>query len=779
MRPAPGPLVAPAAPGRIALPAGVAVGPANHPVNDPSTDIHAGSGQAEQSVRAFGNLMVAAWNDGEGFPSGDTQGWGVSTDGGSTWTDMGAPPHPAGLSGFVWTSDPVVALNEKTGAFYFTALCDFANGGTLEHGVGIVKGRFNAAGTAFAWGAAQIVRSVADPDFLDKEWVTADSLTGRVYVSYTHFPANGFDFIECQRSDSAAALWGGAVRISANNQVENGFVQASRPLAGPDGSVYVAYYLIGQQDADFYKVARSVNQGATFSTAAVAESVFTNFFTGAPGYNRDIGIQFPSFAVDRSYGPHRGRLYLAWAESIDWLDDVPNAGQGGNVAEVESGNTAASATAVVCGQTVRGSLASSGDVDFYSLPLVAGQHVIVAVDSMSAGMAIRFKLVASDGTTALTFSTADDGVDAANSAVAWMSTAPRTATYYIRVDADLSRFASPGTYRLRTGFGTRLTERGRDQRDVFTSYSDDGAVWSAPVRVNDDSTGFDDWLPEVDVAPDGGAYCAWYDYRDAPVATDGGAAGVHLAYSPDGGGTWTPLGQVASQLTNWTGVSSNIIPNQGDYMSLSSNGADVFPCWADGRGGTPDVFLAAVPLIAQGLQIVPATVTAQPNRVDIVWQTRPDSAVATHLYRSDNGAPFDSLGPVNADGTGHLAYADTSVVRGHTYTYRLGVMQNATEVFYGQVTVLVPNDFGLAMGRPQPNPANSQFLIHFTLATSGPAVLMLHDLAGRQVYRRDVSFGAGPQVFQVVPDHHVRPGLYILTVRQGGRNASTRVWFLR
>src|SRR5262245_32470756 len=99
--------------------------PTNVLVNNRTGDPY-GTCQSEVCLAAQGSRIVATWNDGYGYvtlPSSDTQGFGYSTDGGLTWTDGGAIPNDGT---FLWSSDPVVVVNEKTGDFYFTALIDAA-----------------------------------------------------------------------------------------------------------------------------------------------------------------------------------------------------------------------------------------------------------------------------------------------------------------------------------------------------------------------------------------------------------------------------------------------------------------------------------------------------------------------------------------------------------------------------------------------------------------------------------------------------------------------------
>ena len=750
--------------------------PANHIVNDRSTD-GPSSGQSETSIAAFGDLMVAAWNDFLLFP-GDTQGWATSIDGGLTWTDRGVFPHPGGVSSFAWTSDPVLTVNEKTGAFYFSALCDYNNAFGVRSGVAVVKGRFN--GSSFAWATPAIAR---DAPFLepDKEWVVADSSSGRVYLSYSRFPAGG-SRIEFQWADSNASVWSTPRQLSLTSVSELGFVQGSRPVVDGEGRVYVVYELIGAGFSDYYKICYSDNGGVTFTTPTVAESLYTNFGTGSPGFNRNHGVDFCGISVDRSHGPHRGRVYLSWAESINWLDEVFDLGTAGSLSEVEPDGTAPTATPITIGQTVRGAVANATDVDLYSCSLTQGQYIVVAADSVQTGPAngLSVRLIASDGLTRLTFTTVDasanpTGPQPEGFPTGWMFTAPTSGTYYVRVAA----FNGSGSYRLRTGTVHRGTERGRDQRDVFVGFSDNGTAWSDPARVNEDPPGFDNWIPEVAVALDGGVYCSWYDYRDSAPSRNGGEASVYLARSGDGGLTWTTLGAVADSLSNWGTALTDIEPNQGDYMSLLTSSSYIWPCWSDARRGNPDVFTAQVPLIANGAQIAFRGLQLGNRRISMTWQATPADTLSMRLYRSDDGGPYVNLDAVQFDGAGDLAYTDTTVIGDHLYAYRLGRFTNGVELFYGQVRVFLPSTFPLSMSA-SPNPVvGNSLTARFSLARNEPADVILFDISGREVYRQPVNPVAGPQVLSIPVGHGLRQGMYVLTVRQGGHNASTRVQLVR
>src|SRR5207249_8905862 len=126
-------------------------------------------------------------------------------------------------------------------------------------------------------------------------------------------------------------------------------------------------------------------------------------------------------------------------------------------------------------------------------------------------------------------------------------TAPTACTYTLRM-GPIDGSSPIGPYRVVTGFGVRGTERGREQRDVFVSWSDGGATWSTPVRVNDDPVGFDDYLAEVGVGSDGFPYAEWFDFRDEPY---GATANQYGSRSTDGGATWQANQRLSDVSTNW------------------------------------------------------------------------------------------------------------------------------------------------------------------------------------------------------------------------------------
>jgi flagellar hook capping protein FlgD len=566
-----------------------AVIPTNVRANNPAGD-GAGSGQAEEAIAARGNNVLMAWNDGQGFVTAtDTQGYAWSTDGGATFTDGGAPPDPPGFPAWVWTSDPVVTVNETTGDFWY---CGLANSSATTNAIGVARGHFGGAG--FVWDQVVSVRSVGNA-FLDKQWMVADATTtGNLYLSYTTFLPGPSNQIDYQRSTDNGATWSAVTKLSA--MADDNLVQGSRPVAGPDGEVYVVWAALGASTyEDFFRLRRCpAGQGgaaASFAAQVTAASYIANFGTGAPGFNRERGIHFPSIAVDRTSGVNRGRVYLTWNESYNHIDEVFSAAPS-NV-EVEPNDAPGTATPFTVGNKIRGTTSSviSSDLDYFSCSLTAGQHLVVWADTLPASQTYTLRLFAPD-TQRLCFG-GDLSPGTGVTEAYYTFTAPVTGTYYLRMaPAYTTTDSKTGAWMVRTKLGTRTSERGRDQRDVFLTWSDDGTVWSTPSQVNDEAVGFDDWLPEVLVGADGHPYVKWFDWRDD---THGSRSHQYIARSTNGGTTWAGSNRrFSSAQSDFTNSGSNIAPNQGDYSHMGSDGRFLHVTWADGRGADVDAWTTAI-----------------------------------------------------------------------------------------------------------------------------------------------------------------------------------------
>jgi len=394
------------------------------------------------------------------------------------------------------------------------------------------------------------------------------------------------------------------------------------------------------------------------------------------------------------------------------------------------------------------------------------------MDSVGSALDASFRLFCTDGSTRLAFS--ETGLGSTGLLV---FTLPTTGTYTLRV----APFAVTGTqgYRIRTVLNGPITERGRDHRDVFTSYTDNYAVWSTPVRVNQDPAYYDNWLPEVAVAANDTVYALWYDWRDSGAGLCGGASMTYLSRSNDFAASWPDGSPVSTAPTTWTTSYSNITPNQGDYAALFANQNAVYACWSDGRNGDPDVFMATVDARVAAPQVSLQSTSAAPGLVRLVWIT-PDVGLTATVYRSTDMIGWTALGDVSRDVEGRLVFEDHGAVAGARYYYRLGLHGCSGETFTQEVVVDVPTSVASepTIHEVRPIPADLQVLVTFTLPGAGPATLELLDVSGRRVRERSVS-GLGEQTIDLGTGEPLRAGVYLVRLTQGGKSAVSRVSVVR
>ena len=174
---------------------------------------------------------------------------------------------------------------------------------------------------------------------------------------------------------------------------------------------------------------------------------------------------------------------------------------------------------------------------------------------------------------------------------------------FIPPQPDRSVDAEPGLAWDRTGgprngrvyaVYTKEQRNESDDTDVYVRYSDDnGATWSAGVRVNDDRTANSQFLPKISLDPTSGNIAVvWFDSR-ADLGSGGAGdtngianddAQLWGAFSTDGGQTFTANSQISAGTSNAHDSGNGI--DYGDYNGLSFVGGLAHPAWADNSNST-------------------------------------------------------------------------------------------------------------------------------------------------------------------------------------------------
>ena len=111
---------------------------------------------------------------------------------------------------------------------------------------------------------------------------------------------------------------------------------------------------------------------------------------------------------------------------------------------------------------------------------------------------------------------------------------------------------------------------------LFSRSTNGGTTWSAPLKVNDDPSGKDQYYPWMDVTPAGKIWIGWHDRRNDVNNVQ------HIWYmdkSTNGGvsfGTDVRVG-------NFRSTPSGFI---GDYAGLAASATTVLPMWWDSRNSS-------------------------------------------------------------------------------------------------------------------------------------------------------------------------------------------------
>jgi hypothetical protein len=296
-------------------------GPLPHgAVSDPGTDLifsrMAGFTQSETSTAWCGRNIVVAYNDSgsflETFPIPaiglSFNGYSLSTDGGRSFTDQGfLNPGPSILN--FLGGDPVAVCTDQN-TFYQSSIFQTAS----TTGVSVSKS--TDGGRTFGSPVAVVGK---DPfsHFIDKPWMAADpSNPNNLYVTYSDFDLSGalcaFRIgIELVRSTDAGATWSTPTVIDSGCSPNTD--QGSNVAVDAAGNVYVAWeqfpLTLPTNEID---IVRSTDGGASFAPkvpVAIVTPVGSIFGLLQGGFRNN---EFPSLAIDRSRGPRKGTLYIAW-----------------------------------------------------------------------------------------------------------------------------------------------------------------------------------------------------------------------------------------------------------------------------------------------------------------------------------------------------------------------------------------------------------------------------------------------------------------------------------
>jgi hypothetical protein len=329
---------------------------AANPAEDISPSGVVAYGQSETSVARFGNDVLEAWNDSTGFFSScgspnfkeELTGFGFSSDGGATFTDMGGlPNNRCGTN--ILSGDPSVEVWAPGGrvTFYVSSLYPSQTGDGLNYiGLNVCQLSGSIVNCGFpilmaASSQCEVFDGFSFCSFPDKDFLSIDPVRGRLYVSYTDFRFDSNGAIDLGMCDIGTPSGGiGPAGGTAVNPVCEGVpadtttgadgapylniatsfgcneLEGAYPAVDPGrGSIYVAYEdnwatnLFGCNQPTFNQMTFTAKSCLTVTpTSPCHHATRTNGVTITsmasafiPGYNRFPMNDFPRVAFSKKY----------------------------------------------------------------------------------------------------------------------------------------------------------------------------------------------------------------------------------------------------------------------------------------------------------------------------------------------------------------------------------------------------------------------------------------------------------------------------------------------
>jgi hypothetical protein len=290
-------------------------------VNNPAQDVFTAADittQSETSLAAFGSTVVVTFNDSgstQTAPFNSIMGYSRSTDGGRTFTDLGAMPAPS-PTGFN-LGDPGLVVN-RAGQFYSSAIA-FNAALPLGFRNTLSVQKSTDGGATFGPPVYLPAAGTSAGSFQDKEFIAVDNaggspFAGNVYLSWTSFPSGPSTSLPIffSRSTNGGASFSTPIQISANNTINQG----SEPAVGPGGVLYVAWFQFAGPGGPGIVVAKSTNGGATFG-APVFVAPSNRIGNGAGSLLGNFRVNsFPRIDVN----PVNGHVYIVYTSRTPGVD---------------------------------------------------------------------------------------------------------------------------------------------------------------------------------------------------------------------------------------------------------------------------------------------------------------------------------------------------------------------------------------------------------------------------------------------------------------------------
>jgi hypothetical protein len=236
-----------------------------------------------------------------------------SANGGTSWGGVDLPlPPPKTKSGMDFGSDPALAFDSSNNLFYGYIVVYFGSGNGIN-GTDVAVARSVDGGKTYPTVSFFGFENGTN-HFNDKPMITADQSAGSPFRDNVYIAWDA----------ASGGSTGGGIRVATSRdhgatfsitRVDDpngpgGSIGAS-PAVGPNGEVYVAW---NDYIANAIVFNRSLDGGQTWGAPTSISAKTLPFDIRIPAESFRGALVYPSLDVDRSSGPHSGRIYCSWMD---------------------------------------------------------------------------------------------------------------------------------------------------------------------------------------------------------------------------------------------------------------------------------------------------------------------------------------------------------------------------------------------------------------------------------------------------------------------------------
>lgn len=235
-----------------------------------------------------------------------------SRNGGMNWGGVDLPLPPPIANGIDFGSDPSLAF-DTSGNLFYGYIVIFFGGGSGVKGTEMAVARSTDGGQTYPMVTYFSFESGSN-HFNDKPMITADTnaaspFRDNVYIAWD--AAAGGSTSGGVRVGASSDHGATFTVTRADNPSGQGKAIGASPAVGPNGELYVAWNDYAGNAIVFN---RSLDAGRTWGQEVVVSTKTIAFDIAIPAESFRGALIYPVIDVDRSSGPHRGRLYCSWID---------------------------------------------------------------------------------------------------------------------------------------------------------------------------------------------------------------------------------------------------------------------------------------------------------------------------------------------------------------------------------------------------------------------------------------------------------------------------------